>query len=129
MADALRILSFGVVAVILVLVVKQYRPDMAPIVSLACGIILVVWSLERFSWVWGWIRNAFARTGVDGSYISILIKITLLAILFELGTDLCADAGETAVATKMELAGKLVILITALPILAGLIDLLTGLLT
>jgi len=129
MSDALRILSFGVVAVILVMVVKQYRPDIAPIVSLACGIILILWSLERFSWVWGWIRNTLARTGVDSAYIGILIKITLLAILFELGTDLCADAGETAVATKMELVGKLVILITALPILAGLIDLLTGLLT
>lgn len=129
MTDAIRILSFGVVAVILALVVKQYRPDIAPLISLACGVILVVWSLERFSWVWGWIKNALARTGVNGSYIGILVKITLLAILFELGTDLCADAGESAVATKMELAGKLVILITALPILGGLVDLLTGLLT
>lgn len=128
MADAVRILSFGIVAVILIMVVKQYRPDIAPIVSLACGVILILWSLERFSWVWGWIKNVFARTGVDGSYIGILIKITLLAILFELGTDLCADAGETAVAGKMELAGKLVILVAALPILAGLLDLLTGLL-
>jgi stage III sporulation protein AD len=128
MADAVRILSFGVVAVILVLVVKQYRPDMAPLIGLACGVVLIVWSLERFSWLWGWIKNALAKTGVNGTYIGILIKITLLAVLFELGTDMCADAGETAVATKMELAGKLVILITALPILVGLIDLLSGLL-
>ena len=61
-------------------------------------------------------------------YFSLLIKITGIAYLSEFATNICKDSGETAIASKVELAGRVIIIAMSVPILGALIDTITNIL-
>jgi len=70
------------------------------------------------------LLNSFARKiNIDTIYISTLLKIVGIAYIAEFGAEVCKDAGESAIASKVELAGKVMIIVLAVPILTSLMDL------
>ncbi|HEY8552693.1 MAG TPA: stage III sporulation protein AD, partial [Thermaerobacter sp.] len=74
------------------------------------------------------LQEVADRADLDARYTATLLKIVGVAYLAEFGAQLCRDAGESALAAKVELAGKVVILLLAVPILMAVLELLIGLL-
>jgi stage III sporulation protein AD len=62
------------------------------------------------------------RAGIGEMYLIILLKIIGISYLVEFGAQVCRDAGEGAIASKIELAGKVMILVMAVPIIAFALD-------
>ena len=67
------------------------------------------------------------EAGINGEYISILIKVIVIAYICEFAVQFCADAGEKAIGAKIELAGRVLILAASLPILENLLRLIVNL--
>lgn len=67
------------------------------------------------------IRSIGGGAGLDLSDLAILLKITGLSYLCEFGVQLCKDAGEGAIASKVELAGKVTIAAAAMPLVVSLL--------
>jgi stage III sporulation protein AD len=75
----------------------------------------------------GILEDIAGLVNADSQYISLILKIIAIAYIAEFGSQICADAGESAIASKIELAGKILILIVSTPVLYGLVHLIAAL--
>ena len=71
------------------------------------------------------LTNLASRTSVNGKFIRLLIKITGIAILTEFGVSICKDAGESAIASKIDISGKIIIVAVSIPIISSLLETVT----
>ena len=75
----------------------------------------------------GLLRETAETAGVGDGYFAVVLKVIGIAYLTQFGAQLCADAGEGTVAEKIELAGKILMMTAAAPVLIGLLELVMGL--
>jgi stage III sporulation protein AD len=68
-----------------------------------------------------------SKTNIDLLYFTTILKVIAIAYITEFGAQVCKDAGESAIASKIEFGGKVLIMIMAIPILAALMDIITKL--
>lgn len=122
------IVGFGIVATILAVIVRQTRPEQALLISIGAGCIIFgfVFSQirELLSW-WESLANEFAFIN---TYLSPLIRILGVSYLTQFASQVCRDAGEGAVAMKLDLAGKVVVLALSAPILKAILELIKNIL-
>jgi len=111
------------VATVIIAVIKAQRPEIAIQISIAAGIIVFTMILGKISAVIELLNSYAERININTVYISTLLKIVGIAYIAEFGAEVCKDAGESAIASKVELAGKVVIIVLAVPILTSLMDL------
>jgi stage III sporulation protein AD len=121
--DILQIVCIGIIAVVLSSVVKAQRPELALQLSIATGILIFLIIAVKLSAVIEFVQTFSKRADIDSSYITILFKIVGIAYIAEFGAEVCKDAGESSIASKIELAGKVTIVILAVPIITSLLDL------
>ncbi len=126
--DIIRIIGVGLAGAVAALVVKQTRPDIAIVIGLATTAALFFLVVGQLAYIFEVIRTIVDRLGINTEYIIAIIRIIGVAYITQLGADLCRDAGQTAVATKVEMAGKVAIVALSVPILIALMNLLVGIL-
>ncbi|HBH94303.1 MAG TPA: stage III sporulation protein AC/AD protein family [Ruminococcaceae bacterium] len=119
--------SFGIISVVLSIVLKQYKPEYSMFISLAAGIIIFITLIAALNPIIGYITELTANAGLSGVYAEVLLKSLAVCYLTQLASDCCKDAGETAIAGKLQLAGKTAVLIMALPIFKRITEVVTGL--
>jgi stage III sporulation protein AD len=127
--NIIQIVIFGLVTTIIVVTVKQQRPDIALLISLAGGTVILIFVVSSLSVVIETISNLFNKSNMDSVYITTILKVIGIAYLADFGAQLCKDAGESAIAAKIELGGKILILLLAIPILTALMELILKILT
>lgn len=120
--EILQIVSIGIIATLLAMILKQQKPELGIFVSIAAGLLILFLILGKLSGVVDILYKMVQKSQVDTIYISILLKIIGIAYLTEFGANICRDAGESAIASKIELGGKVIIMVMALPILVGLME-------
>lgn len=121
-----KIVGVAIVSTVLISVVKPYRKEIAVLLSVLAGIIL-------FSYISMYIKSAVStvyevasRIDIDLSFVKIILKIIAVSYVCEFGAQICKDAGESSIASKVELAGKVIIVYISTPIIMSLFNLLTG---
>lgn len=127
--NIIQIVIFGLVTTIIVVTVKQQRPDIALLISLAGGTVILIFVVSSLSVVIETISNLFNKSNMDSVYITTILKVIGIAYLADFGAQLCKDAGESAISAKIELGGKILILLLAIPILTALMELILKILT
>jgi stage III sporulation protein AD len=127
--NIIQIVIFGLVTTIIIVTVKQQRPDIALLISLAGGTVILIFVVSSLSVVIETISNLFNKSNMDSVYITTILKVIGIAYLADFGAQLCKDAGESAIAAKIELGGKILILLLAIPILTALMELILKILT
>lgn len=118
-----KIIGIGICGTVLALTVKQYRPELAiavPVLSAAAILLLCV---PYLSSVLTMFQNIAEESGIDTAYVKIVIKIIGVAYICQFASDICRDAGESSIAGKIELGGKVVIITLSMPIIYGLLEL------
>ena len=68
------------------------------------------------------INSLAGKVSIHQEFIELLIKITGIAILTEFAVSICKDSGETAIASKIDMGGKVIMVSMSIPILAGLLE-------
>ena len=68
------------------------------------------------------INNLAGKVSIHQEFITLLIKITGIAILTEFAVSICKDSGETAIASKIDMGGKVIMVSMSIPIMAGLLE-------
>lgn len=121
--DILQIVCIGIIAVVLSSILKAQRPEIALQVSIITGIVIFITIIVKLSAVIDFLQTFSKRADIDSTYITILLKIVGIAYIAEFGAEVCKDAGESSVASKIELAGKVTIVVLAVPIISSLLDL------
>ena len=126
--DIIKMIGIGLTGAIAALIVKQSRPEIAVVISIATSALLFLMIAGQLTYLFEVIHTITDRLGIDTQYVVTIIRIIGIAYLTQLGADLCRDAGQTAIATKLEIAGKILIITLSIPIVVALVNLLVGLL-
>ncbi|MCR4434259.1 MAG: stage III sporulation protein AD [Clostridiales bacterium] len=121
--EILQIVGLGIVATVIILVVKTQRPEIAIQISIITGIILFLLVAGKLASVIALLEKYTGRVNIDMSYLTVLLKIIGIAYIAEFGAEVCKDAGESSIASKIEMAGKIVIAVLAVPIVTSMLDL------
>ncbi len=78
--------------------------------------------LSKISAIINLLTSLTNNVSINNSFIVLLIKITGIAILTEFAVSICKDSGETAIANKIDMGGKVIIVSISIPIIAGLLE-------
>ena len=119
----MQIVGIGVTATVIIAVLKVQRPDLALQISVITGIIIFLIVAGKLAAAISLMRTYASRSNLGTAYFSTLLKITGIAYITQFGAEACRDAGEGAIASKIELAGKSIIIVAAMPIITSLLDL------
>ena len=108
----------GIVLIVAVLgtVLKKYVPEYSIIITIAAGALILIAMLSQFLPAVYQIKDLLASSEIPGEYGLILFKSLGTCFVAQFASDSCKDAGEISLSSKVELAGKLAIVITALPL-------------
>ncbi len=125
--DIFKILSFALVALVLILIVEKNNKELGIVLVLfvTIGMFLAVFSsIKEIIEV---LKKLADGAGLNNTYLMIILKATGIAYLVEIVKNVCSDAGNSALASKVELAGKVSITILTIPLLTNVINLVEGL--
>ena len=128
MGEIVKIIGIGMIAVIIIIVVKQYRPEFAIYISIVAGILILMISLQKMGVIVSLIKSISEKAGINGEFLEILLKITGIAILTEFAVSICKDSGESAIASKIEMGSKVIIISMSIPIISSLLELMINIL-
>lgn len=112
---------FCITAAALSLVLRQYRPEYAVFVSLGCSVVALLWLLQSIAQILEGLEQLFEGAMLSGELIQVVMKCLGVCILTELAGQTCRDAGENAIAAKVELAGKVTLVLVSLPLFERLL--------
>ena len=126
--DIARWVGLGIGAAVLYAVLREAKPDMAALLSLAAGAVLVLGVLGGVQGVLEAMRSLSSRVGREGTYVSTLLRVIGIAYLAQFGAQAGRDAGAGGIADKVELCGKVAVLSIAAPVVVSLMDVVTGVL-
>ncbi len=124
--EIFQIVAIGLVATILSVLIKNEKPEIGMYISLVAGIIIFLFIVTKLQSVIGILSQLSNKINIDSIYLSIILKIVGIAYIAEFGSQICKDAGEGVMASKIEFAGKVLIMVMAVPILAALMDLIVN---
>lgn len=91
-------------------------------VSLIAGAMILALVFSKISGVIDLLRSIASKTAINNEFLGLLIKITGIAVLTEFAVSICKDSGETAIASKIDMGGKVVIISMSIPIISGLLE-------
>ncbi|MEG1705013.1 MAG: SpoIIIAC/SpoIIIAD family protein [Clostridia bacterium] len=124
--EVIKIVGFSIFALFLVLTIKEQRKDIALILSIATGIGLLMFSITKISIVVNMLDDLILKSGINKDFFIIIIKVTGISYIIEFARNICIDAGESAIATKLEIAGKVIVVTLSLPLISALVDVLSS---
>lgn len=110
------IAGIAICAAIVAAMLRRYNQEYAITIVIAAGIIILIEMLSSLAPAIRQIRTLLSSAGLSSSYALILFKTLGICFLAQFAADSCRDAGENALASKVELAGKITIVILALPL-------------
>lgn len=126
--DIIKIVGIGLVALVIIILLKQYKPEFAIYISLLTGVLILILIMDKLTGIVNLIQSIVNQSYINTEFITLLIKITGIAFLSEFAVSICKDAGEAAIASKIEIGSKIIIISMAIPILSSLLELILKLL-
>ena len=122
MEEVIKIIGIALIALIIIIIIKQYRPEFAIYISLVAGIIILALVIGNLTNVINLLKDISTRSGINNKFLGILLKMTGIAILTEFAISICKDAGENAIASKVEIGSKVIIISLSVPIISNLLE-------
>ena len=113
-----------VVAALLALVLKRSTPELGLLLTLGAAVVLLLALMESCGEMTVFLQELAERSGVEKSLFTPLYKAVGIALVVNVGSNLCRDAGESALASVVETAGAVCVLLVSLPLLRSVLALL-----
>ena len=107
---------------------RQQKPEMRTAAAIAAGLGALYLSLDGLGAGVEMLRLLSGRAGLDSDGSTLLIRATGIALIAQFGAQLCRDAEESALAGRVELAGRVALIGMTAPLLTGLMEKIEGIL-
>ncbi|BAH43302.1 MULTISPECIES: stage III sporulation protein AD [Brevibacillus] len=120
--EIVQIVGLGLVATILALVIKEQKPMFAFLLAIASGVIIFYFLVGKIAEVIRILERLAVQADLNLVFLETILKIIGIAYIAEFGAQMTRDAGQGAIASKIELAGKVLILVMAVPIIQIIIE-------
>lgn len=120
--EIIQIVGLGLIAAVLALVVKEQKPMFAFLITSFTGIIIFLFLIGKIEAVIEVLKQLADQSGIQPVYLKTILKIIGIAYIAEFGAQVVRDAGQDGIASKIELAGKVLIMVLAIPIISVIIE-------
>ncbi|MBY0036350.1 stage III sporulation protein AD [Bacillus cereus] len=122
----MQIVGLGLVATFLAAVLNQHKSSITSLFIVFVGSVMFLILIDQIHSILQMIERVASEAKVSNVYVETLLKIIGIAYIAEFGAQITKDAGQGAIASKIELAGKILILVMAIPILTIVIETILG---
>lgn len=126
--DMIKLIGIGVTGAVSAILLKEYKPVYAVCIAIITSVLIFLMTLSEIKYVFSVIDTISQRLSLNSEYIRTIIRIIGFSYLSRFGSEICRDAGQNAIAQKIEFAGKVMIIATSIPILTSVLNLLIGIL-
>lgn len=124
-SDVTAVSGFCIAGALLAVLLKQYCREQSMMLSLGVCIIVFAGAVSIISPVMERLTLLFTQSGLDESYISLVFKATAICFITQITSDLCRDSGENAVASVMELWGRVSVMLISVPLIESIVESIT----
>lgn len=126
--DIFKITGIAVCGAVFSIVLKEYKPWAAICVGIISALVIFFEVIGGINYIFSMLTSLASKLNLDYSHMETVIKITGVSYIARFGTEICRDSGNSAIASNLEIAGKIIIVVLSLPVLISVINLLLGLL-
>ena len=117
----ISVIGVGLIGAVATLFIRRYAPEYAMLTAVISGCVILILLIVSFSGVIGDIESIFSQAGLDNGILKTVLKGLGVCYLTGFATDVCRDFGQTSLGSKIELAGKLTIVLLTLPLIKVII--------
>ena len=120
--DVIKIIGIGLISLIIIIIVRQYKPEFTVYISLVVGALILLFIMGKIEGIINLLTSLSNKTAINNEFLELLIKITGIAFLTEFAVSICKDTGESAIASKVDMGGKIIIVSMSIPIISSLLE-------
>jgi stage III sporulation protein AD len=120
--DIIQIVGLGLIVTILSLIIKEQKPMFAFLLATFTGIIIFLFLIGKIASVIQVLEDLATKSSINMVFLKTILKIIGVAYIAEFGAQIVRDAGQESIATKIELSGKILIMVMAIPIISVIIE-------
>lgn len=120
--EVIKIIGIALIALVIIILIKQYKPEFAIYISLLTGVLILILVMDELTGIVNLLQTMTSKASINSTFLVILIKITGIAFLSEFAVSICKDAGEGAIASKIEIGSKIIIISMSIPIISSLLE-------
>lgn len=120
--EIIKIVGVALIATFLALIIKEQKPNLAFLLIVFVGSAIFLFLVDKIYEIIHMLERLAVNAKVNMVYVETILKIIGIAYIAEFAVQITKDAGQGAIASKIELAGKVIILAMAIPILTVLIE-------
>ena len=120
--EVIKIVGIGLTALIIIILLKQYKPEFTIYISLLTGVLILILVMDKLTGIINLLQTLITKTSINSTFLTLLIKITGIAFLSEFAVSICKDSGESAIASKVEIGTKIIIISMSIPIISSLLE-------
>ena len=117
-----KLIAVALLGTTLSLLLKKDKPEISMFIGLITGIGIFLVALYKLDFIMQSLQDLSSKAHINSMYFSIIIKIIGIAYLIEFAINVCKDAGEGAIASKLEFGGKVIILTLSFPVLLSILN-------
>ena len=128
MEELIRIAAVCVIGAVMAVFLKKTAPETGLLLTLAVCVVVMLALLRPLGEIWELVHQMAAWSGVEQEVFEPLLKTVGIALLCRVGTELCRDAGQSAMASLVEMVGAFGAILVALPLFRAVWELLESLL-
>ena len=126
--EILKIVTLAMTGVILASLMKSVNKELSIYIVLATVIILFLSIIDELTDIFHFLEGIYDNITYGKIFFPVILKVLAAAYITDFAAQLCKDAGESAIGSKVELAGKVMIFYLAMPILTAILELIGSIL-
>lgn len=116
MSDIFSVVGIAIIASVSAIFLRQYKPEYAFGITFCSGIIILMFSLLKFSDIADKLEDFISMAKIEEEHYKIIFKCFGTCILTKIASETCKDFGQESISSKIDLFGKLSILVFASPL-------------
>lgn len=120
--EVIRIIGIALIGLIIIILLKQYKPEFSIYISLLVGVLILLLVTDQLTGIINLLQSIANKASINSEFLSLLIKMTGIAFLSEFAVSICKDSGEGAIASKIEIGTKIIIISMSIPIISSLLE-------
>lgn len=110
-------------AAIIIMLIKRHNPELSTVLSICSVTVILISALSFLGELKELVRSAVRISGVSDIYLTVILKCLAVSVVTKLGSELCRDASQAALATTVEFAGTICAISLAMPLISTMLEL------
>lgn len=117
-----KIVIIAIICIFLSSSLKKYNSEFSSIITVAGSVLIFLMLIDEFKNILNYLMEIYNFCDLDFDFLTIIFKVIGIGYITEFTADIAEDFGNSSIAAKVVLGGKIVICSLTLPLVKKLIS-------